>query len=297
MKVTVEKEVVGIGGTFNFTATLMDGSVLCEGWTLNNNGTSSNPSDDIITGDGNNGTRAGVATFSLSPNANSKVSRDLTIPYGASLTVTEDPGSYETKVKIGSGSESTGGTATLSSRTSNITVKFKNLMNANLTVSKTVTGDFGDRTKPFTFTVEGLPSGESYTYTKEATTDGTTWTAVSGGGWTLTSISKTFTLTDRQRVVIEGLPLNTTFTVTEDPDSYTATWTATDSHLIDVNSETNGKSFKLTGNAEISVTNNLNAVSPTGLRFTYAPFLLMACAGMMLALIARIGRKRRKGKE
>ena len=159
---------------------------------------------------------------------------------------------------------------------------------ADLTITKIVTGDMGDTTKAFTFTITGLPSGESYTYKKYATTDGTTWAEVTSGGGTLTTSANTFTLTHRQKVVIESLPLNTALTIAEVNDNYTTTW------QLDSNAATTGSSTSvtLTADATFAVENNLPAVAPTGLSFAYAPFLLMGAAGIMLGLIGR--RKRRE---
>ena len=146
----------------------------------------------------------------------------------------------------------------------------------------------GDTTRAFTFTITGLPSGESYTYKKYSTTDGSTWTEVASGGEALTTGANTFTLTHRQKVVIESLPLNTVLTIAEANDNYTTTW------QLASNTATTGSSTSvtLTDDAILAVTNNLPAVAPTGLSFAYAPFLLMAAAGIMLGLIGR--RKRRE---
>ncbi len=91
--VTVNKKVEGGGGNFDFTANLKDGTTLCKGWTLNNNGTSGDTTDDVVTG--NNGN----ASFTLSPATNKTVKIVLTVPYGATISVTEATYSnYKTKV-------------------------------------------------------------------------------------------------------------------------------------------------------------------------------------------------------
>ena len=150
---------------------------------------------------------------------------------------------------------------------------------ANLTITKTVTGDMGDTTKAFTFTVTGLPSGESYSYTMQYTTDGTTWTDITGGTGTLTSSANTFTLKHRQRVIIEALPLNTALTITESNENYTTTW--------QLGSETattgNSKSVTLTADATLAVTNNLPAVAPTGVFSNTTPFGMLFLFGAFLA--------------
>ena len=99
VKVTVKKTVVGSGGDFRFTATLKDNNnLLCAGWTLSNNGTTVDTTDDIITGSD------GTAIFTLSPQKDKTVDIDLWVPYGSTLTVTEDQyPNYTTKVGNTSG--------------------------------------------------------------------------------------------------------------------------------------------------------------------------------------------------
>jgi hypothetical protein len=158
---------------------------------------------------------------------------------------------------------------------------------ADLTITKTVTGDMGDTTSAFTFTITGLPSGESFTYKKYSTTDGSTWTEVANGGEALTTGANTFTLTHRQKVVIESLPLNTVLTIAEANDNYTTTW------QLASNTATTGSSTSvtLTDDAILAVTNNLPAVAPTGYEARIAPYGLMLLCGAALLMLLR----RRKG--
>lgn len=114
--VTVNKKVEGGGGNFDFTANLKDGTTLCKGWTLNNNGTSGDTTDDIVTG--NNGN----ASFTLSPATNKTVKIVLTVPYGATISVTEATYSNY-KTKVGNSETSTW---TSNKLTSNQNVTFTN---------------------------------------------------------------------------------------------------------------------------------------------------------------------------
>ena len=232
----------------------------------------------------------GIVTFTLSHNQ----SKALTVPDGAMLVIAETvPTGYTSSAASTqySDSDTTDNTFTINSVATDGTITFTNTKGANLTITKTVTGDMGDTTKAFTFAVTGLPSGESYSYTKQYTTDGTTWMDVTGGTGTLTSSDNTFTLTHRQRIVIEALPLNTALTIVETNGNYTTTWK--------LGSETattgNSKTITLTGDATLAVTNNLPAVAPTGVDFRILPYLLMLGAGLLL--IPVLSRRKRRREE
>jgi fibro-slime domain-containing protein len=115
--VTVKKSVEGEGGSFDFTATLTDGTTRCESWPLYSNGTVSTVTDS-----------SGQAIFTLSPASNKTVSRNLTIPYGTSLTVTEAHyDDYVTKV-----GNSVTNTWTKSNITANQTITFTNIRSSSV---------------------------------------------------------------------------------------------------------------------------------------------------------------------
>ncbi len=160
---------------------------------------------------------------------------------------------------------------------------------ADLTVTKSVTGQMGDITREFTFKISGLPEGKSYQYTKYTTTDGTTWTEAEDGGGTLTSSANEFTLKHHERIVIEDLPVNTLMTIEEtNKGYYTATWRLGSAEPAEAASTP----INLTEDSELSVTNDLPAVAPTGYHADMTPFLLLLLAGMLLL---RVGRKQRGG--
>ena len=164
---------------------------------------------------------------------------------------------------------------------------FINAMGADLSITKTVTGDLGDRTKAFTFTVGGLPAGRTFTW-RSYIQNGSDWTAAETG--TLSAEENTFTLAHGRKIVIETLPLNEELTFTEDNEYYTTTW------RLDSEEETGGssKTVTLTANAELAVTNDLKAVSPTGLSFRVVPYVLLLALGLCLIPVLPAGRRRRK---
>ena len=81
--VTVEKTVVGQGGTFSFTALITENSTPLSNYTLNDNSTPADTSDDLVT-DSN-----GTVSFTLSPADDGTDSIVLYMPSGVDLTVTE----------------------------------------------------------------------------------------------------------------------------------------------------------------------------------------------------------------
>jgi len=276
--VTVNKTVVGPGGEFTFKATVKNGNYVMTTYTGENEFTS------------------GEKTFTLNPMENGTETITLIIPAGSVLELNEtglptSPQYFTTATGKKDSDQSAVGTYNSDSRvitlaasetTENVTVTFINTQGAKLAIIKNVTGDFGDTGKPFTFTVTGLSSGESYPFRKYATTDGSTWNEISGDDGTLTNSSNTFTLTHHQKIEIESLPLANALTITETNDSYTTTWTSESATATLSNANTPAVTITLTGNAVVNVTNNLNAVAPTGYNTGILPFAIMLMVGLLL---------------
>ena len=167
---------------------------------------------------------------------------------------------------------------------------------ANLTVTKTATGEMGDTSSAntflFTLTVSGAPANTQYRYTI-GTTSGTITLNENSQG--------TFRLAHGQTITIEALPLNTDITVTEDHGFYFVTVPdQTPDHMTvytvsEESGRTNGAAFRLTADAKLPVTNCLPAVAPTGTEFSAVPFLIMLGAALLLAPVTF--RRKRRGKE
>lgn len=118
--VTVKKQVVGPGATFDFEA-LLSYSAAIGNYTLNDNGTPTVVADDLITG------TDGKALFSLSPAKDDEDSIILTVPYGAYLTVSEmAPGAYSTSVQVETGASQSGLTTGQLTITEATTITFTN---------------------------------------------------------------------------------------------------------------------------------------------------------------------------
>ena len=115
----------------------------------------------------------------------------------------------------------------------------------SLTVSKTVTGEMGDKTRDFTFTI---------------TLTGADDTPVSGtySGVTFTNGTATVSLGDGDSLVLENLPLGSRYTVQEtDGDGYTVTYNG---------EQTEQASGTLNADASVAVVNSRGEVPDTGIR-------------------------------
>ncbi len=287
---------------FKFTALLQYNNAGVSGYTLNN-------TESVVTANGTNDTTAGQAEFTLSPTEGTPASIELTVPYGTKLTIAEDTSQtiggtsktvaevYDTTYSLNGETAVSGSSHVFSSVTADQTLAFTNRRKgADLTVTKTVTGDMGDTssTNTFTFTlmVDGAETGTQYTYT--GTNSGTLTLNESG--------QATFPLAHNQNITIQGLPLNTSITVTEAHGDYTMSVPATKpANMTDYSTTqdsgtttTNGASFKLSGNATLPVENNLPAVAPTDYHSNTKPFIILLLNGLLLGVSFYFSRHRRK---
>lgn len=180
-----------------------------------------------------------------------------------------------------------------------LTVVFTNTAaTAGLSVTKTVTGEMGDHTKEFTFTLAGLDENTQIPWVKQAKTaeDGTyadlDQSAGASGTETADSSGEiTFTLKHWQKIVL-AVPTGVELTLTEDHENYAQTISGLEAQTTtNVSDVPDGKVFRLAGDDEIDFTNDLPLVSPTGVKLTYVPYLLMLAFGTVLLGIFR--RKRR----
>lgn len=259
----------------------------------------------LLTSYNQNGFVNGVRTLDGDQGLQDTGTATIIVPPGTKLIVTEtgpNLGMYDTRAAL-VGADDDYNSAnysiadhsyTLQVEAAGGTLVFTNTRAASdLTVRKTVTGDFGNKNYPFPFTltVPDITASDSYPYIKESTTDGTTWTGVPGEGGTLRIGAMTFTLKDNERVIIRDLPNNKNITLTESNGSYTVRWSFEDSSAT----VTTGpiKQFQLPQNRTLNVTNTLEAVAPTGFEDVTAPFLRMLAGGLLLALPLILRRKKK----
>ena len=276
---TVKKVVSDPDDTtaFTFTATLTYGSAIKSYAIYTDEGTLAN---NLIT-DSN-----GQVTFTLSHNE----WKTLTIPEGAKLVVAETlitGYSPSASAVVYTDGDSASESFTINSVTEDDEITFTNSKGAPLTVSKTVSGGMGDtspsNTFVFTLTVDGAAGGTEYAYTGVGIEPGTLTLDADG--------KATFTLAHGQSINLAELPLDTTITVTEAHGTYTPTWTVTHSNLDTPTAVTDGYSFKLKGDADLAVDNNLPVISPTGIVLRMTPFLWVMGAGILLLLLGCFRKK------
>ena len=121
---------------------------------------------------------------------------------------------------------------------------------AELTITKTVTGSMGDKTKEFVFTltVEGANVTDEYAWTKNGVQQNKPL-----------HNNSTFTLRNGDVVKIM-LPVNKDITITENNLNYSTSMKLDDTDATAGNTKT----FRLSDNATLAVTNDRDTIVPTG---------------------------------
>lgn len=150
----------------------------------------------------------------------------------------------------------------------------------DLTITNTVTGNQGDLTKPFTYTVIMAPaeSGEKYLLVIDDDLNG----SIEVGD---TPVE--FTLTHGQTAVLHGLSPNDQFTVVQDDysdEGYTSSATLDGTPVTDLTVQ-----GTITADATAAYVNDRSVTPPTGLVQEKAPYLamLVGAAGLVTMLLFR----------
>lgn len=307
--VTVEKLVSDTSDTqeFDFTATLSYGSPI-RNWTVYTDGTNTGSgegttgSGEGTTGSGEGTTGSGEGTTGSGEGTSGSLTTDgsgqvtfklshggtqtLTVPQGAKLIVAETPTAGYTPGAASAtytDSDTADESFTVNAVTEDGKITFTNSTGADLTVTKTVTGEMGDQTKDFTIYVT------SDALTADSYSDDTTPTAVP---YTVQKPEgKTpyieLTLKHGDTVALKNLP-NGTYTISEEPtgESYTTEITyKVGENGTETTAQTSAE-IQLTDDTTVNITNNLDLVSPTGVRLRYAAYILMLLFGALLLTLA-----------
>ena len=163
---------------------------------------------------------------------------------------------------------------------------FNNTYTANkLEVSKQVTGNLGDKSKYFDFTITLTGKDEKTAYDEEGYT-------VFGGSYAENPKSikvgetKAFKLRHDDTIIIENLPKDVTYTVTE---------TAVDKYTTTVNGKDDNKAEGTTTSdkATQAFVNNKGGEVDTGINLTTLPYILVFSGVIVIAGAAFITRRRR----
>ena len=130
---------------------------------------------------------------------------------------------------------------TIAEKDGEITVAFTNQMETGkLSIQKIVTGEKGDKTKDFNFTItltkDGKPLTGTYPYTGIAFEEGAASPSPSQGSLTLADGQAEISLKHGQRITLSGIPAGTSYTVTEreaGQDGYTTKKTGAEGTIVD----------------------------------------------------------------
>ena len=152
--------------------------------------------------------------------------------------------------------------------------------NSYLTITKTVDGNFGNKMKEFTFTldVEGASEQDAYIWSLNGVKQDTD---LRSGG--------TFTMRHNDVVRI-AFPTGTKVTVREDNKEYVASFKLNEEEA----KNTNTMEIEMTADSILAVTNSLEGIVPTGIHLDFVNLALMAMLFLCgVVIFYRRSRKRK----
>lgn len=150
---------------------------------------------------------------------------------------------------------------------------------AALTISKSVTGNLGDKQKDWNFTVTfTAPSGDTVKGTIGCSD--TTKAIAPGEGWT--TKTATFVLKDSESITFNNIPVGTTYTIVETEsgeDGYTTTGEVTTAK-------------ELSEDTTETIVNNKEVTVDTGISLDSLPYILIVAVVLSAAVVMFINKRR-----
>ena len=224
----------------------------------------------------------GIASFTLK---NGETKKAENLPAGATCSVEELNGTGYKTEKIVTPNQ------TQIPVSDTLYINFKNTKLYNLSLDKKVTGDFGDKTKKFNFTIQlkdgaGKPVTGKYPFSGYATEDGIAEPA--GDELTFDKEGKTtLQLSHGQKITINDIPYGVSYTITEQKEKgYNTTYSG------------KNQTGTIQTDTSVSVVNHMEYVPPTGIGDTdtrAAGGVAAVSAGAMLLLLTVSLFRRRRG--
>lgn len=162
----------------------------------------------------------------------------------------------------------------------------------NVVVEKSVTGNQGDRTADFTFTVSYATEGNRVLEYRKGST----------GNWTDITSGTNVTLKHGESFTLKGLAEGDKYTIAETAAAgYTPSITGSGAGYDETKetdgtagaASTTGEQTMGTADVSINYTNTKSGTIPTGLFTNYKPFWVMGAVGIVLALVFFKKRKNR----
>jgi hypothetical protein len=164
----------------------------------------------------------------------------------------------------------------------------------DLSISKTVTGNMGDKNRSFTFCItlkdqSGSPlSDEDIQVLLPGASDATIYTTDKNGSITLS-------LKHGDEVTLQNLPQGTEYTITEtDANDYTTNFSVSGGTYGPSSNHTLSGTLTDSTDVSVSVTNDKKLVVPTGISTENEPFLLLLSFSAVTILLMIIVSKKRK---
>ena len=176
----------------------------------------------------------------------------------------------------------------------------------DLTLTKTVTGNQGDRDKYFEFSVNITGAVNGTVYTVDLTdaegspnVDGTTETNSGTLIATEGSVTATYYLKHGQSIVIQGLTSDTAYTITEtgySTDGYTTTYAIDGGGAVTGNATPSRDNTMNGDDHTVTFTNDKQGAVPTGILLETAPYLILG-AVVVAGLVVLFATRRRRSRE